>query len=524
MPTLSPFINPIVNYGTDSQDFTAEAQNLQRRRSVSDALLKKSFEPIAVPVAKDNSQLSSVVSPFAALAKLGETYLANKSGENVDTAEGALASRYKAAENKAIGDFTNGDTGDVKHLLRNAQSQFPTVRAAALEMLKGQQKGVVRPNDLLKAPDATVASRAAAAGGGGVAALEQKPEFHNVPEGSTSLSTVPGDPSKTTTLLNKEKQYEKNEDGTTKIIDMKDENGHVVKMQREMGTGKLEAIDKSNKINIHNALDAGQKGVNAGAEAIWKEASKSVAELADRARSSRNMGDSIKRMRVLDDKGIYSGAGAGFKTFATNMADSIGSMLGIPITDKMREALSNSQTFNSVGIEAWQQLVGQMGGNRGVTAQEAEKIRSIVPQLRHSADARKQMYDILENSATRSNEKFKKANQAYMTSLKSQDPSIWQGYLETAFDPEADTPTQPQGKPKGLAAPAAGGGGPGQDQTQNIKSLQRELADPTKNETQKQILNEELANAKKLQDEFLQGGSAPAAPAGQSKYEKYRRQ
>lgn len=529
MPTLAPFINPVVNYGTDAHDYTAEAQSLQRRRSVSDAMLKRSLDPISVPVAKSANELSSVISPFAALAKLGETYMANKSGERVDTAEGSLAARYKAAENKEIADFTSGDTNDLKHLLKYSQSQFAPTRAAALEMLKEHQKGVIRPKDILTTPKASLASRSAGAQVGDVSKLEADPEYHVVPEGGTAISTVPGDPSKQTTILDKGKQYEKEADGVTpKLYEIKD-GDRTISAQREIGTGKLEVIDKGNKISISNALDAGQKGINAGAEAIWKQGAETIGDLAKQARAARNMGDSMKRMRALDDKGIYSGAGAGFKTFATNMADSVGSMIGVPISKEMRDNLSNSQTFNSVGIEAWQQLVGQMGGNRGITEQEAAKIRLIVPQLKNSVDARKQMYDILENAATRSNEKFKKANTAYTTALKKNDPAEWNEYFQTMFDPEADTPTVPQMKPKGLAAPSgaapAGGGNPGQDQTQNIKSLERELADPTKDATQKQILNEELANAKKLQEEFLGGGSSPspAAPAGGSKYEKYRR-
>lgn len=368
MPTLSPFINPAVNYGTDAQDYTAEAQSLQRKRSVSDALLKRSFDPISVPVAKDNNQLSSVISPFAAVAKLGETYLANKAGENVDSAETGLASRYKAAENKAISDFTQGDTNDTKHLLKYAQSQFPTVRAAALEMLKEQQKGVIRPKDAFNAHEATVPSRVAAATTGDLTKLEQKPESHTVAEGGTLVSTTPGDPSKTSTMLDKGKQYATNPDGSPLIIQRKDENGHIADFQLELGTKQLVPIDKSNKTNVR--VDTHVAGQKARTQ-LEEEASKALSSSYDRAQSAvQSISTSHVIRKSLEDDASLSGTAAGPRARLLRIADSLG-IGGKTTEEKLAATSARMQALAQAELDA----SGQMKGQGQITENERLLLR-----------------------------------------------------------------------------------------------------------------------------------------------------
>src|SRR5436190_7291533 len=166
MPSVS-FINPAVNYGAEGQDFQAEAQALQRKRAVSDALLKHSMETgINVPVAHSANELSSVISPFAAIGKVGETYLANRAVNNQEGKEVDLAQRYKAAENAAVQDFLAGDANDEKHLMKGMASQFAPVKSAAMEVYKEKMKGKLTPKDLLTAPNRSGESRVAAGMGG----------------------------------------------------------------------------------------------------------------------------------------------------------------------------------------------------------------------------------------------------------------------------------------------------------------------------------------------------------------------
>lgn len=357
MPVLAPFINPVVNYGTDAHDYTAEAQNLQRRRSVSDAMLKRSLDPILVPIAKDNNQLSSTISPFAALAKLGETYMANKAGENVDTAEGSLAARYKAAENKEIADFTSGDTSDLKHLLKYSQSQFPTTRAAALEMLKEQQKGMVRPKDALSVQGASVPSRAVAATTGDLSKLEAAPQEHVVGADSTLVESVPGKPASAAVVRDNQPQFAMDPKTNEPITVRHDDgNGHTAEFQVDMKNNRLVPIDKSNRTNIR--VDTHVAGSQAR-KSLEEEDSKALSASTAGAKSAiQNVGTVHRIKEVLDSGSTTTGTGAGFRQTLNRIGDTLG-VTGKDTAEKLAKTTQLMQGMAQTELEASYQMKNQ---------------------------------------------------------------------------------------------------------------------------------------------------------------------
>ena len=362
MPTISPFINPAVNYGPDAQDYTAEAQALQRRRAITDAVLKQALgRELTAPVATSSNQLSSRVTPFQAFAKIGEVYAANKAGQRQEGQELDLAARYKAAEAKATADFLAGDANDTKHLMAGMTSQFPAVKAAATEVYKETMKGKITPKDLLTAPDTSAPSRVAAIQSGDVSKLAPKPVQQIVPEGGTALEHVPGQPAGTATVLDKGKQYELNPDGTTKLFEMKDENGHIVKLQREVGTGKLEPVDKSNKINV--SATAENKAQNELAVLAGKKLDASSTTAAGAVQS---ISTAHKIKDALQDPNIIVGSGAKGRQLFSRLMDTLG------VTGKdTEEKLANTQKLIQAQAQAELDASYQMKGQGQIT--EAER-------------------------------------------------------------------------------------------------------------------------------------------------------
>lgn len=188
-----------------------------------------------------------------------------------------------------------------------------------------------------------------------------------------------------------------------------------------------------------------------GANKAFDLAAGTVNDLGERARAAQDMMHSLSIMQNNDQQGMFSNTTTGLASFMTNLAQAA----NLPLSQKQLSMLGNTETFNSVATEVWQKLISQMGGNRGVTQQEAEQIKQILPQTRHSPQARQELYKILTMIANKNITRYRVANAAYWRAISADKPEIWGEHLGETLLPQ--TPNMPAAAPN---SPEAFGGRP----------------------------------------------------------------
>jgi hypothetical protein len=175
--------------------------------------------------------------------------------------------------------------------------------------------------------------------------------------------------------------------------------------------------------------------VNAAQKAGLSEwsnlAAKTVSGMADEARGSVKLLGQLNQMERSGQLGVFSGSTANAAMFFSNLAQS----LGVPVEG---QRLANSETFVPTAITAWQDMVRQAGGNRGITAPESEKIMQSVPQLSQSPQGRQQLIAYLRQLAHQNIADAHLAQQEYSEALTAQDPKKFTFGLGAAQIPRAD--------------------------------------------------------------------------------------
>ncbi len=160
------------------------------------------------------------------------------------------------------------------------------------------------------------------------------------------------------------------------------------------------------------------KGQNAGMETWAKVAGERVGKSGEQAQNAVNLVGTLQQLSKLSDSGVFNGPASGAATWLGGLLQSA----GMPAdTSKV----ANSQSYNATAKEAVQQLIGQYGGNRGITAEEAAQLQVVIPQLDHSPDARRQLTAILTNVANRRVQDYRTASHNYGKALKADDPELF---------------------------------------------------------------------------------------------------
>lgn len=160
-------------------------------------------------------------------------------------------------------------------------------------------------------------------------------------------------------------------------------------------------------------------------------AAKTVSGMADEARGSVKLLGQLNQMERSGQLGTFSGPTANAAVFFNNLAQS----LGLPVDS---QKLANSETFIPAAITAWQDMVRQAGGNRGITAPESEKIMQSVPQLSQSPQGRQQLIAYLRQLANQNIVDAHTAQQEYSEALTTQDPKKFTFGLGAAQLPRVD--------------------------------------------------------------------------------------
>lgn len=181
--------------------------------------------------------------------------------------------------------------------------------------------------------------------------------------------------------------------------------------------GKEYKLDNASKVTVAVGGPV-IKGQKAGMETWAKTAGERVGKLGDQAQNAVNLVGTLQQLSKLSDSGVFSGPTSGAATWLGGLLQSA----GMPAdTSKV----ANSQSYNSTAKEAVQQLIGQYGGNRGITAEEAAQLQVVIPQLDHSPEARRQLTAILTNVANRRVQDYRTASHNYGKALKAEDPELF---------------------------------------------------------------------------------------------------
>lgn len=206
--------------------------------------------------------------------------------------------------------------------------------------------------------------------------------------------------------------------------------------------GKIFKLDNAPKVTVggQQVINAGQK---AGMEAYWKNAANTVDALGQAAQSAQNNLNSLAELENLHKQGVFSNATSGIQTFAWNLAQAF----DLPIDTKK---LANTETYNAGITDLWQGLVAKYGGNRGVTKEEAEEIKKMLPLAASSPQAREQIFSVLKNVASRQINQYHSANRRFAKAVKMDDPEMFAEEFGNIYNP-GPKQTQPA-LPKGTSS------------------------------------------------------------------------
>jgi hypothetical protein len=436
----------------------AEGESITRRKKLLEAM---QLQNANAPIVGQNT-LSSVIQ---ALAKFAGPGIASSKMGDLEKAGAENQNKYGAALQGQLGDFMNkyqgtpattgaspetpnfmgpqapAMPGDPKAAIMQAMaSRFPEMKGLGAAGMAGIMKENVPEKFGAPIPGMWKGKPAMLAHGdkGTVRPVEDAaPEAKPPTVIDKQAVDFVTDPSKPRVIGNYAQQF-------TDPYTTQGPSGPML-VKRNIATNEVEPVDKTPKTNLHvggaNIMMAGQK---AGMEKWAETAVKVTSELGEQARSSVDLVGKLNQLERLTNAGTFSGPSSGGAIWLGQLSNAAGIKFD-------QSKLTNSQSFDAVAKEATQKLVSTYGGNKGITASEAEQIARVTPQLATSPQARAQLSTILRNAAQRSVENYKTANTQLGIALKTQDPSKFE------FGPTMLPNAQPVAPIDG--APAGNGNG-----------------------------------------------------------------
>lgn len=482
-------------------DMSLEALKIQRRQAMIDAMVKQSMTASPLQTAGGYTVRGS---PLEGIARLASGYFARKGQEDVDQSMSALGTKYNDRLAQGIKQYmaTKAGTPGSSELIVDEQQESSNVPlpdgtqqrelitapgvagkpvdAAIGAMTSGlaplqklgeldlstMNKAQMTPKDILTLqgfdPKTRVQAATMLSQGVPMAQVlsllgpEKKLLQHDGhvadfsgdtprPVGELGSKTIP--PNWASQLPPNTQRAASDPPG---VFRMKGPDNQWDVYQANFSGGKLtdyKKLDNAPRVTVDARSTVHNAGPKKGAEVIFSEAAKTVKELGDQARSAQGVRDAVTRMVSLDQQGVFSNATTGPVTFISNLMQAA----NLPLSEKMAAKLGNTESYNAVATEAWQKLVSQYGGNRGVTKEEAEQIKTILPQTKNSPQARQQLYTILGNVAERTINQFRVSNKAFGDAVRADDPGKWTDHFETLFS--APDPGKPAVTPSGGDTP-----------------------------------------------------------------------
>ncbi len=457
-------------------DLDLERRRIERRQALADALLQQSLRPIQQTTAGGRVL---PIHPFQGLAQLGGAYFGARGQAKGDEAYSALGEKYNTRLGEGVRDYmrTRQGTPASSEVIMDEQANdgmgrediitAPGVKGnpqeAAIKamtsgigplMRLGQSdlttmgKGTMTTKDILSLSGYDAATKVAVANmvANGVpfeqvmAQLKADPKIiqHGGFVGQVTPGQAPtslGELGSNTIPENWRSHLPPNAQlgQAPGQYYMPGAGGARDLYQLEFTGGKYtgsKKLDNAPKISV----DARPAGVKVGLDTAFREAGQHVSKMGQAAQSAAQMRQSIQEMKRLESQGMFSNVTSGPVTFMTNLAKS----LGADLTPEQKTKLSSTEGYNAVAVGLWQEMVSRYGGNRGVTKEEAEKIMEMLPLAKNDPGSRQEIFGILERAATRQENLFKGANQAYWGMLSSENPQLWRDFNEKVYLPHLE--------------------------------------------------------------------------------------
>lgn len=429
-------------------ELAERAAQIQLRRNIAQQIMQN--RPLSIPAMLQGRNMAAANQDMQALTWEYQSGLANAVQEYLSTRQGTpgmeVPLQEDASSNITPAYSKPAVAGNPREAIIKAMigGYGPVNRLAEMDLK--QTGGDMKPEDLLKLESFTpqtkvMAARLLAAGIPFDSVLQQlqgKRELKEV--GGTLADVTEGrPPSNIFTAAALPEGWETHLPRGTKRgpvagqYYVKTPSGEDL-YQLEFSGGQFtgsKKLDNAPRISTNTTVTT--SGPRAGVQQYFKDAAETVGKLGDQARAAEDIKTTLTRMQQLDQNGVFSNVTTGPTTFVTNLAQAA----GLQVTPQNLAKLGNTETYNAVATEAWQKLVAQFGGNRGVTKEEAEQIKAILPQTKHSPQARAQLYQVLTAVADRNIARFRVSNAAFAKAVAADSPEAWATHVGETLLPTA---------------------------------------------------------------------------------------
>jgi len=385
--------------------YDSQLMEMQHGQRLADMLRMNAMQPIQ---SVSSSPLASI-SPLQVIAQALMGYSANRAGDKHIEDMRNLSQMMQGDTNAGLEQFQKEYAVDPMQAVTNAMAaRSPVIQALG----KAALKGVAQPKDLMKA----ATNESILASGGNPIGYKPKLELKTVEPGKPLLdqggnivnpaSVQPGAAPNYQTI-----------------------NGDLYGVTQ---TG-MDQINKAPRVNTNVSINTPQ---NHGLKEYFGNANKSLEDLKGKATGAVNTLRALNELKSMEDSGIFSNVTSGPSTFVANLAQAF----GMPISDEMAKKLGSTESYNAAATDLWQTLVSKYGGNRGVTKEESEQIKKILPLASNSPEARKFIIDTLSRAANRQINDFSTANQAFAEAVQNNDISKLAPIMERVMVPnQTDT-------------------------------------------------------------------------------------
>lgn len=385
--------------------YDQQMMQLQHGQRLADMLRMNAMQPIQ---SVSNSPLASI-SPLQVMAQALMGHSANMAGQKSIEDMRNLSQMMEGDKQAGLAQFNEEYGADPNTAIFNLMAARSPVLQA---MGKTLSKGIVQPKDLIKAAtnESILASR------GNPAGLAPKLELKTVEPGKPLM-----------------------DQGGNLVNPASVQPGAAPSYQKVDGdlygvtaTG-MDQINKAPRVNTNVAINTPQ---NHGLKEYFGNANKSLEDLKGRAVGAVNTLRALNELKSMEESGIFSNVTSSPSAFATNLAQAF----NMPISEEMAKKLGSTESYNAAVTDLWQTLVSKYGGNRGVTKEESEQIKKILPLASNSPEGRKFIVDTLSRAANRQINDFSTANQAFAEAVQNNDVSKLAPIMERVMVPnQTDT-------------------------------------------------------------------------------------
>lgn len=408
-------------------DVMAAQQSLARRQRLVDALTGMAFSPNPTQMV---GRIAVAQSPLEAVAKTVAGGVAGYKQKGLDTEMSKIATDYNARNRAAIVEALSKASEQERANAMLSHPELPEIYAQGRKLQeKLTERGTTYGSKAMEGMSNAGKQAVAMTGNIGVGqTLQDKGEQYD--PGKITIDPATGKP------------MEVMKDTIQTIMGP---NGTV--FNKNTQTGQLDAADKASKVNV--GVNTNVAGPKVGAEEFYKEGSKRFHELGKQATMSLANDQALQRIEDTIKNGAQSGVGADAVTFLRNLGNTVGLSVDA-------NKLANSEQFRAESTKLWQDLVNKYGGNRGVTAEEANKILQMVPQLSQSPQGQLQLIGMLRRINEGTRQEFAAFSDKLGTGFK--DPEMQQfikalteGYMMpaavgNAVQTNTNTPTAASGQ------------------------------------------------------------------------------